>query len=197
MLDALTAQFCACIPHAGRVPTIASLEAVGQKMQLVEELAELERSAAVVREAAENGSLNPLDAKYTSLQRALDPVPRGSDAWRLVDDYVARTHGPTHAFRVVLEGLFELDSGEPSAIAKRARRRDRAAETMLLWHGSRTTNYAGILRQSLRIAPPEVGGVGCDRASGPYFAPAGRCAEGDAHLGQFFWFLYTGRLDRR
>jgi len=26
---------------------------------------------------------------------------------------------------------------------------------MLLWHGSRTTNFAGILTQGLRIAPPE------------------------------------------
>ena len=25
----------------------------------------------------------------------------------------------------------------------------------LLWHGSRTTNFAGILSQGLRIAPPE------------------------------------------
>ena len=25
----------------------------------------------------------------------------------------------------------------------------------LLWHGSRTTNYVGILSQGLRIAPPE------------------------------------------
>ena len=26
---------------------------------------------------------------------------------------------------------------------------------MLLWHGSRLTNWAGILTQGLRIAPPE------------------------------------------
>ena len=26
---------------------------------------------------------------------------------------------------------------------------------MLLWHGSRNTNYAGIFSQGLRIAPPE------------------------------------------
>lgn len=26
---------------------------------------------------------------------------------------------------------------------------------MLLWHGSRTSNFAGILSQGLRIAPPE------------------------------------------
>ena len=34
----------------------------------------------------------------------------------------------------------------------------------LLWHGSRTTNFAGILSQGLRIAPPEApvvcGGIG-------------------------------------
>lgn len=30
----------------------------------------------------------------------------------------------------------------------------------LLWHGSRTTNYAGILSQGLRIAPPEAPVVG-------------------------------------
>ncbi len=28
-------------------------------------------------------------------------------------------------------------------------------ERLLLWHGSRTTNFAGILKQGLRIAPPE------------------------------------------
>ena len=26
---------------------------------------------------------------------------------------------------------------------------------MLLWHGSRVTNFAGIISQGLRIAPPE------------------------------------------
>lgn len=28
-------------------------------------------------------------------------------------------------------------------------------DRMLLWHGSRSTNFAGILKQGLRIAPPE------------------------------------------
>ncbi len=30
----------------------------------------------------------------------------------------------------------------------------------LLWHGSRSTNFAGILSQGLRIAPPEAPVVG-------------------------------------
>ena len=32
---------------------------------------------------------------------------------------------------------------------------------MLLWHGSRLTNFAGILSQGLRIAPPEAPVVSC------------------------------------
>ncbi len=31
---------------------------------------------------------------------------------------------------------------------------------MLLWHGSRLTNYAGILSSGLRIAPPEAPSTG-------------------------------------
>ena len=41
---------------------------------------------------------------------------------------------------------------------------------MLLWHGSRTTNFAGILQQGLRIAPPEAPVNGYMFGKGVYFA---------------------------
>ena len=40
----------------------------------------------------------------------------------------------------------------------------------LLWHGSRLTNYAGILSQGLRIAPPEAPVTGYMFGKGIYFA---------------------------
>jgi poly [ADP-ribose] polymerase len=40
----------------------------------------------------------------------------------------------------------------------------------LLWHGSRTTNYVGILSQGLRIAPPEAPVTGYMFGKGIYFA---------------------------
>lgn len=39
-------------------------------------------------------------------------------------------------------------------------------DRLLLWHGSRSTNFAGILKQGLRIAPPE-GEVAHDQCSIP------------------------------
>ena len=41
---------------------------------------------------------------------------------------------------------------------------------MLLWHGSRLTNYVGILSQGLRIAPPEAPMTGYMFGKGVYFA---------------------------
>jgi poly [ADP-ribose] polymerase 2/3/4 len=43
-------------------------------------------------------------------------------------------------------------------------------ERLLLWHGSRTTNFAGILKQGLRIAPPEAPVNGYMFGKGVYFA---------------------------
>ena len=43
----------------------------------------------------------------------------------------------------------------------------------LLWHGSRTTNFAGILSQGLRIAPPEAPVVsGCPLGRMEVLVPA-------------------------
>ena len=41
---------------------------------------------------------------------------------------------------------------------------------MLLWHGSRLTNWVGILSQGLRIAPPEAPVSGYMFGKGVYFA---------------------------
>ncbi|KAE8692200.1 hypothetical protein F3Y22_tig00110858pilonHSYRG00262 [Hibiscus syriacus] len=41
---------------------------------------------------------------------------------------------------------------------------------MLLWHGSRLTNFVGILSQGLRIAPPEAPATGYMFGKGVYFA---------------------------
>lgn len=41
---------------------------------------------------------------------------------------------------------------------------------MLLWHGSRVTNFGGILPQGLRIAPPEAPVSGYLYGKGIYFA---------------------------
>ena len=63
------------------------------------------------------------------------------------------THGRTHKkYTLELLDVFVLDRpGETEAYAAYADMPDKR----LLWHGSRLSNYVGILSQGLRIAPPE------------------------------------------
>lgn len=64
------------------------------------------------------------------------------------------THGHTHSYYTLeVEDIYALDrEGE----AERARAYEKLHNRQLLWHGSRLTNWCGILSQGLRIAPPEV-----------------------------------------
>jgi poly [ADP-ribose] polymerase len=66
-------------------------------------------------------------------------------------------------FRIERQGETDRFLNSPYANIKNSNRR-------LLWHGSRSTNYGGILSQGLRIAPPEAPVSGYMFGKGVYFA---------------------------
>jgi poly [ADP-ribose] polymerase len=66
-------------------------------------------------------------------------------------------------FRIERQGEHDRFKSSPYAGIKNSNRR-------LLWHGSRSTNYGGILSQGLRIAPPEAPVSGYMFGKGVYFA---------------------------
>lgn len=76
------------------------------------------------------------------------------------------THGHTHnRYNLELIDLLECETDyENERFMKETGNR------MLLWHGSRLTNYVGILSQGLRIAPPEAPVTGYMFGKGVYFA---------------------------
>lgn len=70
------------------------------------------------------------------------------------------THGATHSYyKVEVQNVFRIErDGEKEQWESAAWLQSevgKKAERFLLWHGSRSTNFAGILKQGLRIAPPE------------------------------------------
>lgn len=68
----------------------------------------------------------------------------------MINRYMKTTHGKTHS-QYTLELLEVLACRKES---EHQRFKD-VGNRMLLWHGSRMSNWAGILSQGLRIAPPE------------------------------------------
>lgn len=95
-------------------------------------------------------------------------MPKDSDLFKTINEYLQNTHAKTHnTYTLELDDLFEIDrEGEDARFAKWADDKNR----MLLWHGSRVTNWVGILSQGLRIAPPEAPTTGYMFGKGVYFA---------------------------
>merc|ERR1719510_1127746 len=97
-------------------------------------------------------------------------MSQGAYMWNVINSYVKNTHGDTNGhthYTLDLEEVFEVDrKGE----SKRFRPHSANHNRMLLWHGSRMTNFVGILSQGLRIAPPEAPVTGYMFGKGVYFA---------------------------
>lgn len=101
--------------------------------------------------------INQLDSHFKSLRlTAMDPISRQSKEFSGLEAYARDTHGQTHNFNVQLLNAYRVErQDETDAWVKAGFDGLKDGERMLLWHGSRSTNFAGILKQGLRIAPPE------------------------------------------
>ena len=57
---------------------------------------------------------------------------------------------------IQVQDIFRIErNGENERFAQSPYANLKSSDRRLLWHGSRVTNYGGILSQGLRIAPPE------------------------------------------
>lgn len=136
---------------------------------MLETLGDIEIAQNLLKQADDaNLSENPIDGHYRALKTALTPLARDSDTFKMLHRYVQQTHAPTHtAYKLEVINIFEVArDGEAARASKYAA----MPNHQLLWHGSRLTNWMGILSQGLRIAPPEAPVTGYMFGKGVYFA---------------------------
>ena len=140
---------------------------------MLDNLLEIEVAYNMLRgEAAEEKTKDPIDANYEKLNTdikvkywyiiynsvsitslSLQVLIKDSEEFKMLEEYVTNTHAPTHSsYSLELMDVFKIERHGEN---KRYKPFRKLPNRKLLWHGSRTTNYAGILSQGLRIAPPE------------------------------------------
>lgn len=159
-------NFYTRIPHDFGMrtpPLIRSPQEVKEKLQLLEALEDIEYAIKMLKQG--DKSENSVDRHYHSLACGLSPLDQTCDDFKLVDLYLQSTHAKTHnQYKMKLLEVYEVEkTGEKEKYLDHGNR-------MLLWHGSRLTNWAGILGQGLRIAPPEAPVTGYMFGKGVYFA---------------------------
>lgn len=156
LIEDLSNLYYSLIPHnfgRNRPPVINNQATVKREIDLLENLADMKDATNILKEEIEGRSgLHPLDQQYLGL--GLDemaPLSHESVEFQLLEEYLLNTCGHTHHFSYSIESIFRIERHGEKERFKANKQSDRR----LLWHGSRATNFGGILSQGLRIAPPE------------------------------------------
>ncbi|CAF0803187.1 unnamed protein product [Rotaria sordida] len=155
------------IPHEfGRStpPLIKTIQQLKHEIELLEALDDIEIAFTTLN-INTNTRLNPIDQHYEQLKCKLYPIEKHEDIYILIDKYLQSTHASTHQqYKMEIEHIFKVERENEDKLFKDV------GNKMLLWHGSRLTNFAGIMSQGLRIAPPEAPVTGYMFGKGLYFA---------------------------
>lgn len=102
-----------------------------------------------------SSDLHPLDYVYKSLNcniQELSPDNGHEDIYNMVAKYMQGTGGGPTGENYDLLHLFSLEREDE---ASRFRPFATNENRMLLWHGSKISNFIGILKQGLRIKPAQ------------------------------------------
>lgn len=171
-LEELSGEFYTVIPHdfgfkKMRDFVIDTPQKLKLKLEMVEALGEIEVATKLLEDDTEIQA-DPLYSHYQRLHCQLTPLEVDSLEFSLIANYLLNTHAKTHsAYSVDIVQIFRVErEGETERFRKFSNSKNR----MLLWHGSRLTNWTGILSQGLRIAPPEAPATGYMFGKGVYFA---------------------------
>uniref|UniRef100_A0A2K5XI50 Poly [ADP-ribose] polymerase n=1 Tax=Mandrillus leucophaeus TaxID=9568 RepID=A0A2K5XI50_MANLE len=167
----LSNRFYTLIPHdfgMKKPPLLNSADSVQAKVEMLDNLLDIEVAYSLLRGGSDDSSKDPIDVNYEKLKTDIKVVGRDSEEAEIIRKYVKNTHATTHnAYDLEVIDIFKIErEGE----CQRYKPFKQLHNRRLLWHGSRTTNFAGILSQGLRIAPPEAPVTGYMFGKGIYFA---------------------------
>eukprot|EP01105_Mastigella_eilhardi_P000564 TRINITY_DN10637_c0_g1_i6.p1 TRINITY_DN10637_c0_g1~~TRINITY_DN10637_c0_g1_i6.p1 ORF type:complete len:460 (+),score=145.14 TRINITY_DN10637_c0_g1_i6:146-1525(+) len=166
-----TNKFYTLVPHdfgEKDPPLIDSLEALQAKMQLLDVLCDLEIANSLMKEA-DSGEGDKVLKNYHNLKTRITPLDKDSERYKILLKYATDTHDATHFpnWTFTIDDIFEVERENERA---RFEPWSKNENRHLLWHGSRLTNYVGILSQGMRIAPPEAPKTGYRFGKGVYLA---------------------------
>ena len=160
-------DFYTRIPHEfgfKTPPVIRTSRDVKIKLELLEALSDIQVALKILS-SVQDSNIHPVDRKYNQLKIDINPMVNTSQEWKLLERSIKTTHASTHnLYEMEVLDLFSLDKEHETE------KFQDYGNSRLLYHGSRLSNWAGILGNGLKIAPPEAPSTGYMFGKGIYFA---------------------------
>ena len=151
--------------------TIDNKEKLKEKLDLITNLVDIQVATNIVNLSKKKNSstdtdspkINKLDQCYDQLKCKMRTLKDTENEFKMINTYIQNTSAGR---RLSLIDCFEIErEGEKDIFNPK-----KLKNKKLLWHGSRFSNFVGILSQGMRIAPPEAPCTGYLFGKGVYFA---------------------------
>jgi poly [ADP-ribose] polymerase 2/3/4 len=189
-VEQLSNAYLSTIPHdfgRRRPPVLREINLVKKEIELLENLTDMQLANEIMKTAKgnkqETSNVALIDRQYEGLgMQEITPLEIKSKEFQHLQNYLKKCAGATHGMRYKIHDIFRIErQGENDRFVTSPYANIQNSDRRLLWHGSRVTNYGGILSQGLRIAPPEAPVSGYMFGKGVYLADistksAGYCA---------------------
>ncbi|EEA24474.1 hypothetical protein TMatcc_007576 [Talaromyces marneffei ATCC 18224] len=187
-LEMLSNRYFTVIPHAfgrARPPVISHSSLLKKEVELLDNLTDMEIANQIFSDSlTADSEMHFLDKQFEGLRLdEMTPLDHSSSEFGEISNYLIGAAGPTHHWNLKPHDIFRIErNGEHHRFEQAGMTKLPSDNRRLLWHGSRSTNFGGILSQGLRIAPPEAPANGYMFGKGVYFADistksAGYCAS--------------------
>lgn len=173
---AILNKFYRLIPHS--VPRhkkikdqldVVDMAALHKKSELLDELQYMVTVADITKDSGR--MTDPYRKYYDDLQCSLLPMDTSDPMFDIIVRLTKEGHASTHQhLQFTLDNIYNVYREEDHVRWEKNCPAAAKENTVLLWHGSRVTNYAGILKKGLLIAPPEAPVSGYMFGKGIYFA---------------------------
>ncbi|KAL2854968.1 poly polymerase catalytic domain-containing protein [Aspergillus pseudoustus] len=174
-MEQLSNRYFTTIPHVfgrNRPPVLNDQAYIKKEVELLETLTDMEVANSILKDASKAEDVNPIDRQFEGLgMQEMAPLDHKSTEFTELENYLTQSRGATHHLRYKVLDIFRIErKGEHDRFTSSSFSSLKNSNRRLLWHGSRSTNYGGILSQGLRIAPPEAPVSGYMFGKGVYFA---------------------------
>ena len=121
---------------------------------MLDTLTDMEVANTIMKTTGDNRdrdakNVNILDKRFKELgMEEMVPLDHKSDEYEALSEYLVGSSGTHHNIRYRLEDIFRIErSGEEERFQSSKFSKLKKSDKKLLWHGSRTTNFGGILSQ--------------------------------------------------
>ncbi|KAF6828954.1 hypothetical protein CPLU01_08184 [Colletotrichum plurivorum] len=161
------------IPHAfgrQRPPILREGPMLKQELDLLDSLSDMKVANDLMKVDRKVFDVHPADRQFQTLgMEEMTTLDHKSQEFTMLSDYLNGSKGHTHGINYKVQQIFRIErKGELDRFQNN--KMTVSSDRRLLWHGSRVTNFGGILSQGLRIAPPEAPATGYMFGKGIYLA---------------------------